>query len=351
MKRIEGLERAITTTAIFGLFAGIPFAGGACSRVIYKGLNNTIIVGRSLDWKTPIPTNLYVYPRGITKKSSNRPGAFSWTSRYGAVYAVGYDGGVTEGMNEKGLVINGLFCKGTIYVNEKTKNRPPMSMACFVEWLLDMNSTTDEVCALLSEQNFSLGGATFDNGTTSALHWGITDATGKSAILEFNNGNIKLYYPDNYYAMTNDPQWPQMIAILDYWDNIGGSNMLPGTVKSADRCVRANFFAHNVEKTDNPDLALSITRSILANVSVPYKYSIEGEPNLSSTQWRSYADINRRRYYFDIVTNLGIYYIDLSHCDLRQGADILKLDTQKYSEILGNANKYLKHSNGFNPMY
>ena len=50
----------------------------------------------------------------MVKQSHSMSGAISWTSKYGAVYAVGYDGGVTEGMNEKGLVVNGLFCKGTV---------------------------------------------------------------------------------------------------------------------------------------------------------------------------------------------------------------------------------------------
>ena len=75
----------------------------ACSRIVYEGSEGLYVIGRSLDWKTPIPTNLYVYPRGMKKRGDNKPGAIEWTSKYGAVYAVGYDGGVTEGMNEKGL--------------------------------------------------------------------------------------------------------------------------------------------------------------------------------------------------------------------------------------------------------
>ena len=99
----------------------------ACSRVLYVGNDSLRIVGRSLDWKTPIPTNIYVYPRGMKKVGNTLEGSVEWTSKYGAVYAVSYDGGVTEGMNEKGLVVSGLFCKGTVYVNDSTMSRPPMS--------------------------------------------------------------------------------------------------------------------------------------------------------------------------------------------------------------------------------
>ncbi|MDE6271728.1 MAG: linear amide C-N hydrolase [Muribaculaceae bacterium] len=333
-----------------GSIAATPEAE-ACSRILYVGQDSLYVVGRSLDWKTPIPTNLYVYPRGIEKVGSDKPNAVRWTSKYGAVYAVGYDGGVTEGMNEKGLVINGLFCKGTVYDNAQTATRPPMSMSMFVAWLLDNNATVDEVAEVLKEHNFSLSGATFDEGTVSALHWGVTDASGKSIIFEFDHGNINIYEMGDYRAMTNDPNWPSMTAIIDYWNKKGGQNTLPGTVSSPDRAVRANYFAHHVKKTGEADLGVSITRSILVNSSVPYTYEIETEPNVSSTQWRSYADTRDMRYYFDIVTNPGYYYIDLKKCNLEKGAKILKLDTSKHTQIVGEANKYLDKNPGFTPMY
>ena len=330
----------------------IPQSGDACSRVCYHGTDSLYVIGRCLDWKTPIPTNIYVYPRGITKVGSDKPGAVKWTSKYGAVYAVSYDSGITEGLNEKGLCVNGLFCKGTVYDNAETATRPPMSLAMFVGWLLDMNATTDEVVEVLKEHNFSLSGATFDEGTVSALHWGVTDASGKSIIFEFDHGNINIYDMGDYYAMTNDPNWPQMTAILDYWNNVGGTNMLPGTVKSPDRCVRANYFAHHVDAVGDSELGTSICRSVLINSCVPYTYQLgENEPNVSSTQWRSYSNVRDKKYGFELVTNYGFFYIDLNKCKLREGSPIMKLDTSKTKTVVGEANKKLQISSGFNPAY
>lgn len=130
---------------------------------------------------------------------------------------MGYDGGITEGMNEKGLVVNGLFCKGTVYESEATSSRPPISMSMFIGWLLDCNATVEEVKDVLRRHDFSLSGATFDGGTASTLHWGVTDATGRSIIFEFDNGTINIFEMGDYRAMTNDPQWPSMTAIVDYW--------------------------------------------------------------------------------------------------------------------------------------
>ncbi len=329
----------------------------ACSRILYVGDTTAVdgqalrIVGRSLEWRTPIPTNLYVYPRGMAKVGSPAPNAVQWTSRYGAVYAVGYDGGVTEGMNEKGLVINGLFCKGTVYDNDETAHRPPMSMAVFVAWLLDMNATTPEVVNVLRQHEFNVSGATFDGGTVSALHWAVTDAQGRCAVVEFDHGKINIFQGQDMPVMTNDPDFTQMTAINDYWQKVGGVNMLPGTVKSPDRFARGYFFQSHVERTNDASLGLAIARSLLSNVSVPYRYTVESEPNVSSTQWRSFANIRDLRYYFDMVTNLGVYYIDLNKCDLRKGAPVLRLDTSALTDLVGDATPHLRRHAPFTPMY
>lgn len=331
--------------------AAAPAQGDACTRVIYEGADSLYIIGRSLDWKTPIPTNLYVYPAGIEKQGSSSVKGINWVSKYGAVYAVGYDGGITEGMNEKGLSVNGLFCKGTVYSNEEREQNPPISLAMIVGWILDTCATTDEVATLLTETPFKIEGATFDGGTVSTLHWGVTDASGKSIIFEFDNGNLKISDPGDYRAMTNDPQWESMSAILAYWDKIGGQNFMPGTVSSADRCVRANYFAHHVNPVVEADLGAAITRSILVNSSVPYTYNIVGEPNLSSTQWRSYSNLRDKLYYFDIVTNPGYYYVDLKKCDLTPNGKILKLNTEHTQNLVGDVTDRLEKSDGFTPMY
>lgn len=352
MKIMGAKHLAASAIVAFAALSGITPDAEACSRILYVGSDSTLrIVGRSLDWKTPIPTNLYVYPRGMHKIGNTLQGSLEWTSKYGAVYAVGYDGGVTEGMNEKGLVVNGLFCKGTVYENDSTSHRPPMSLAVFVAWLLDTNATTPEVVDVLRKHDFNITGSTFDNGTSPTLHWGITDAEGRCAVVEFENGSIRIYEGQDMPAMTNDPNFPEMNAINDYWTKIGGGNMLPGTVKSPDRYVRGYYFDGHVAKTADAYLGLAIIRSIMGNVSVPYMYTVETEPNVSSTQWRSYSNIRDRLYYFDIVTNPGIFYIDLKKCDLRQGAPVLKLDTSVSRDYMGDVTDRLVESEPFRPMF
>lgn len=347
--------------AFFAVMAFFAFLGtqkaDACTRVVYTGdttetaaANTLRIVGRSLDWSTPIPTNLYVYPRGMKKKSNDKGKTIEWTSKYGAVYAVGYDAGITEGMNEKGLVINGLFCIGTVYNTPADSVKPQMSLSVFVAWMLDNFSTTQEVVDALKDHKYQITGATFDGGHVSTLHWGVTDESGETAVIEFQNGKIDIYQGKDLPVLTNDPPYPQMKAINNYWVGVGGQNFLPGTVKSPDRFARGSFFEASVERTNDADTGLAIIRSILNNCSVPFKYS-RGDKNLSQTQWRSFANIRDKKYYFETVTDLGIYYIDLKKCDLRPGAPVKFFDTSKSEMAIGDVTGQLKQTAPFTPMY
>ena len=59
--------KMITATA---LALGSWCVSDACSRVVYQGADGDkpiVMVGRTLDWRNPIPTNIYVYPRGVEK--------------------------------------------------------------------------------------------------------------------------------------------------------------------------------------------------------------------------------------------------------------------------------------------
>lgn len=358
----------ISLTSKFIIMKGIKVALGlliasvggavdssACTRVVYLGdsISNMVMVGRTLDWRTPIPTNLYVYPAGVQKQSMPSGPMLKWTSKYGSVVAVGYDGGVTEGMNEMGLAMNGLFCKGTIYKEAVggDKNMPVMSLSMLVSYFLDNFATVGEVDQWLSANQFAIFGKTFDGGTVSTLHWALTDRSGDTLVMEYVAGELTVHHSRNYQVLTNDPPLPQMEAIEKYWEQIGGVNMLPGTVRSTDRFVRASFFIKHVPTDVKYDAALAALSSIMGTVSVPYGYEIEGEPNVSSTQWRSIADITGGKYYMKFAYSTADFWIDLNSLLLTPGSPILKLDTSHAEGLAGCVNRDLKVSKGFTPMW
>lgn len=354
------------TNRIFRILAGcglmisallIPVRGSACSRVVFLGDSvggsvGLVLVGRTLDWKTPIPTNLYVYPPGLARQSMPEGPMLKWTSKYASVMAVGYDGGVTEGMNEAGLVMNSLFCKVAEYTPQRATGSklPVVSMAVFVSYFLDNFSTVDEVARWLSKDRFVINAQPFDGGTVTLLHFALTDRTGNTLIMEYQGGRLNLYQGRDNQVLTNDPFYPSMLAINRYWEGTGGQNFLPGGVKSPDRFVRASYFIHHVPTDTDSDTSFAALASIMGTVTVPYGYEVVSEPNISSTQWRSISDATNGRYHFKLATSPD-FYIDLGRLQLAPGAPCLKLDTSDAYAYSGCVNSRLKKTEPFRPMW
>lgn len=347
------MKLKVLALAAIAVATGVQSAS-PCSRIVFRGdSTDVVMVGRTLDWRTPIPTNIYVYPSGMAKESMNTGARLQWVSKYATVLAVSYDAGVTEGMNDRGLVCNGLFCKGSEYrAATAGSGEPVMSLAVIVSYFLDNYATVDEVETFLRTSDFGIAGATFDAGTVSLLHWAFTDLSGTTLVLEFEGGNLRTYKSKDYQVLTNDPAFPDMLAINKYWQGVGGMNMLPGTVHSADRFVRADYFIRHIPTAGvDSSRALAELSTVIDNVAVPMGYEIPGQPFLSSTQWRSISDLNRLRYYFKFADSESLFYIDMKRLELTPGSRVLKLDTTNHSDFHGCVNERLKASEPFAPRY
>ncbi len=81
----------------------------ACTRVVYQGPEGNTITARSMDWKTEIPANLWIWPRGTARAGEAGTSSISWKSTYGSVITSSWDIAASDGMNEKGLVGNLLW--------------------------------------------------------------------------------------------------------------------------------------------------------------------------------------------------------------------------------------------------
>lgn len=340
---------------LFALFVGGSFSADACSRVVMvTDSAQVVMVGRTLDWRTPIPTNIYLYPQGITKHSMPSGPALHWTSRYATILAVSYDGGATEGMNEAGLVMNGLFCNVSRYPApvEGDTITPVMPLSLIVSFFLDNFATVSQVDDWLEHHHFVIPTSNFDGGTSTLLHWALTDISGDNLIMEYVDGRLTTYRGKDLLVLTNNPIYTDMQAINAYWNDVGGVNMLPGTVRSADRFVRGSFFISHVPHHLDSRNALASLSSIMANLSVPWLYQVEGKPHLSSTQWRSIADLTEGRYYFRLADTLSDFYIEFKGEGLSPGSPVKKLTLTNLApdQLSGRANTRLIPSKPFTPI-
>nr|WP_325578300.1 linear amide C-N hydrolase [Gelidibacter sp.] len=313
----------------------------ACTRVVYKGPDNTIITARSMDWKDEIDANIWVFPRGLERFGNVGQNSVKWTSKYGSVITSAWDIATTDGINEKGLVANVLWLVESQYPDFDPKgSKPGITIAAWAQYVLDNYATVKEAVSELEKEKFVIV-SDFIPGTEkfTTLHLSISDATGDNAIFEYVGGKLKIHHDPSYTVMTNSPLFEQQLAINQYWDGIPGTTMLPGTNRAADRYVRASYYINAIPQTTDVRTSVASVFSVIRNCSVPYGISSETEPNISSTRWRSVADQKNLVYYFETVKTPNTFWVDLKKIDFSKNSGTKKLSVSKNETYAGETSK------------
>ncbi len=292
-----------------------------CTRLVYLGPDNLVLTGRSMDWHSEIGTNIWVFPRGMDRTGEVGPASLEWTADYGSVIASAYDIATTDGMNEAGLVANVLWLTESTYPDWDGKE-PALSISLWAQYVLDNFGTVAEAVDAHQTEEFTVVSDEIpDEGRLATLHLSISDATGDSAVLEYIDGELQIHHDRSYQVMTNSPPFDQQRALEAYWAEIGGTVMLPGTNRPADRFVRASFYMDALPQTSDRQTATASVFGAIRNVSVPYGISTPDEPHISSTRWRTVADHRDRRYYFESALSPNVFWLDLEEIDFDFDAD------------------------------
>lgn len=306
------------------LLAGlVPFAD-ACSRAVYFGKEGQTVTGRTMDWVEDMKSNLWLFPRGMKRDGGLAEGSLSWTSKYGSVITSVYEAATADGINEKGLVANLLYLVESEYP-PATDTRPAISIAAWAQYLLDNHATVGEAVAEVKKDAFRIVPVNTPNGMKGAVHLSFSDASGDSAIFEYVKGKLVIHHNKNYQVMTNSPTFDEQIALNKYWEQIGGTVMLPGTNRAADRFARASFYINACKQSADPREAVASVFSVMRNVSVPRGISTPGQPNIASTLWRTVADQKNRIYYFEDTANPSLIWVNLDKLDFAEGTGTRKL--------------------------
>ena len=342
-KEIEMKTLFIVTLLIAGMLTTYT---QACTRVVYLGKNGMIVTGRTMDWKEDLKSNIYVFPRGIERAGADKGNTIHWKSKYGSVITAGYDIGTSDGMNEKGLVANLLYLTESDYYRPND-TRPVMGISIWTQYVLDNFATVDEAVKELSKETFRIDAPDMPNGAKSTLHLAISDASGNSAIFEYIKGKLIIHEGKEYQVMTNSPSYEQQITLNNYWQQIGGLVMLPGTNRAADRFVRASFYINVIPQTDNQREAVAGVFSVIRNVSVPLGISTPAQPNISSTRWRTVADQKNKVYFFESTMTPNVFWINMKDLDFSEGASVKKLNLANGETYAGNAAKDMENSPSF----
>lgn len=321
----------------------------ACTRVVFHGEGDQVMTARSMDWKSDLFTNLWVFPQGMKRTGQAGPNSLEWTSRYGSVVAAAYDMATTDGLNEKGLSANILWLAESEYP-AMTASRPALSIAAWAQFVLDTFATVDEAVRFLHDEPFIVVTAEVPGETRLAtLHLSLSDASGDSAIIEYIGGRQVIHHSRDYQVMTNSPVFEQQLALNAYWQTIGGTVMLPGTNRAADRFARAAFYIDAIPKNQNDVLALASVFSVIRNVSVPFGLTTENAPNISSTRWRTVADHKNLLYFFESAVSPNTFWVDLSKLNLSAKGRVMRLELGPNQSVVyaGEVSKSFKRATPF----
>ncbi len=338
-----GRYRIIAIVSIIACAYSISVPSDACTRAVYLGPEDMVVTGRTMDWKEDPQSNIYFFPRGMTRRGGMTDNTVKWTSSYGSVVTAGYDIGVCDGINEKGLVANLLFLAESDY-HRAGDNRPVMGLSIWTQYVLDNFATVDEAVEELGKELFRIDDPDLPNGAKSTLHLSISDSTGNSAIFEYIAEKLVIHSGKDCQVMTNSPTYDKQQTLDDYWNQIGGLVMLPGTNRASDRFVRASFYIKVLPQTSDYRQAVAGVFSVMRNVSVPLGISIPSQPNIASTRWRTVADQKNLVYYFESTLSPDIFWIDLKKLDFSPKAKIRKLSLTDGEIYSGDAADKMRDS-------
>jgi choloylglycine hydrolase len=228
-----------------------------------------------------------------------------------------------------------------------------MSSSVWAQYVLDNFATVDEAASQLRKDEFHIDAPTMPGGSATTIHMAISDTTGNNAIIEYINGELSMHIGKQYKVLTNLPIYDSQLAINSYWEDIGGTHLLPGTNRSSDRFVRASFYDSVLPATLSHVDALAGVFGIIRNCSVPMGISFPDSPEISTTQWRSVADQRDKVYYFELTLSPAVVWVDLQKADLSPTASQRRLDISvSDTDILaGDVTDMFKPVTPFKPFF
>jgi choloylglycine hydrolase len=272
----------------------------ACSDVLVnKG--SEMVSGRNIDWPIGNAIQVSLNPRGWYRTAvpllpGDQP--VSWVSQYGSItLGLHFIGAYIhlDGMNEHGLSVGMLMMLDAVYPSPDS--RPYLNDDKWPQYYLDNCRTVAEAVAVAPTMRvFCLVGS----------HLALRDATGDSAVMEYVNGELRIYRPpEDRGVLTNEPNYEEQLANLANYEGFGGNLPLPGGVESESRFVRASWYLQTLPVPESLEETIGSTLAIMQNVAKPL-FDREQSCTLST----SIRDHTAKRYYWRSFCQPNLRYVD-----------------------------------------
>lgn len=315
-------KAVIATAAVAATFN----AALACTAVDMVAADGSVIAGRTMEWAFDMQWTLVSLPKGTPLAMTATPALKLPTVTLASKYAiVGVKPGIVpgdallEGQNSAGLGMSGNFLPGfTEYQTVTAQDKSYVSILGFGTWSLGQFATVGEMRQALPGIKVWADDTLPSGQTPLTLHFTFTDKSGASIVVEFVNGQQRIF--DNVArVLTNAPTYDWHLSNIRNYLNLstiaatampvrennvtalgqGGGNIgIPGDYTPPSRFVRAAFMRHYSTKPRNADEATQLVGHILNTVDIPLgiAQSKEGNEIVSDyTQWIAIKDLTGNR--------------------------------------------------------
>ncbi len=302
-----------------------------CTRVLNNKDHPFSATARNMDWRTQFKNSFYGYRAGIyhgpdPSVDSNPGHQITWTSKYASI-VITSEGLICDGMNEHGLVINGLWDASATYAPDSSscaQTGSEMTLGELSGYVLDNYASVLAAMEGISAMtiNFVAAPLPYSDKLLTA-HLSISDTLGDSAIIELNGGKLVIYHNRDYRVMTNQPGFSKQLQLNEYWlwtwnktNNAVPTFTIPGDLSSCSRFQRATCNINNVRTAVSTDdslaQAFAVVSTCLTPIGTVNSRDPKGDnPNDAETNWQTVFDHRNLRYYFTNRRTLGTCFVDL----------------------------------------
>ncbi|WP_052251921.1 linear amide C-N hydrolase [Allofrancisella guangzhouensis] len=320
----------------------------ACTAVTLVDIKQNVVSGRTMEWGFDWDWKVIYIPKNteqsLTAPANLRLPAQTYKSKY-SILGTGIKNDhqtiLIDGQNDQGLSISANYLPSFTQYQEVSKdNDKYMSILEFTTFILSEFTNVKQAKQVLKEYKVWSDSTTMVDGISPELHFLITDKQGNGLVVEYIDGEVKLYdLNSNVKVMTNAPtyDWHLInlrnylnlsnktivkVKISDFIDNkdkqktiqdingLGEGNGflgLPGDYSPSSRFIKIAMLAYYANN-ENPSQESLVTKvaHILHNVDIVKGTIVEkiGDKTLyDHTAYTVIKDLDKNLLYLSSYSN------------------------------------------------
>lgn len=357
----EGEKRIMNINTAYSDSNRSLLVSGACTGIRLTATNSTVVYGRTMEWGAfDMQSRVAIIPRGYSFTGLTPDGETGkkWKGKYGIVgidmMGTNYLG---DGMNETGLAVGLFYHPGFASYPSYEKDKADNSITAVdvTGFILSQYSTLDEVRQGMGE--IRVVPVVEDAiGIPIQGHWMVTSPQGESIVIEFTDGQMKIFDAPlgvitnapsydwhminlrNYLNLSSTALPDKEIGDLDFSPLGGGSGMvgLPGDFTPPSRFVRAVAWTQSARPTQTSYETVYEIFRILDNFNVPLGAAEDSDDPFategmrSATEWTTAWDLAERVLYYHTQHNRRVRKLRTRAIDFSKiGNDVLHMPLDK----------------------